>query len=373
MRWKDLPIRYGYCILIGTALGFIMGAKTYLPFLYWGETSEYQWQRYFLPHFINNTLWGFLVPVVFYFFRRFPIARGSSAGMKVKAFLASFGMAAFHEVVSNIVWFLPMDLLGIYPFTDQELNYVIGAFPSALISRLVEYWIIFALFAAIDYARRLRDKQVELARMESQLSSAQLNALRLQLQPHFLFNTLNTISSLMEISIKDAQKMVSKLGNLLRTVLEKDRRHTISLRDELLFIKSYLDIEQVRFQDRLDIRYDIDPATLDAQVPSLLLQPLVENAIKHGFARKTGSGYIQVQSLRLPSGTIRLQVADDGKGCTASLEQILEKGIGLRNVIDRLKLIYKDNYRFSLRSGEQEGFTVQIELPEVKPEAPPTA
>ena len=237
---KSLPIRYIYCIAIGIGLGAILGAKTYLPFIYWGETSEYVWQRYFMPHFINNALWGFLVPFVFYAKVRWPFTWPIQRQYFLKSFGYSLLIAAFHELFSNVIWFGPMHLLDIYPFTDKELQFVIGAFPSAMINRIVEFWIIFALFSAIDYAKKYRIKELEVAQIQTQLSQAQLNALRLQLHPHFLFNTLNTISSLMEINVKGAQKIVSKLGNLLRAVLEKDKRTTISLGEELDYIRSYL-------------------------------------------------------------------------------------------------------------------------------------
>jgi two-component system LytT family sensor kinase len=368
---KRLPIPYLYCILIGIALGLIMGAKTYLPFIYWEETQDYQWQRYFLPHFVNNTLWGFLVPIVYYFFEKIPIKKNSSWSVRLKAFGVSLLVAAFHETMSNVLWFLPMHLLDMYPFSEKELNYVIGSFPSATVNRLIEYWIIYALFAALDYSRKFRNKQLELIRMESQLSSAQLNALRLQLQPHFLFNTLNTISSLMEVSIKDARKVVSKLGNMLRTVLEKDKRNTIPLRDELEYIKSYLDIEQVRFQDRLEIRYQIDPTTLNLMLPSLILQPLVENAIRHGFANQSGDGLIELTSRRIDDHLVEISVRDNGNGSAHTSEHLLQQGIGLQNVRDRLQLIYKEQMEFSITSSPNEGFTVSLRLPDRPADSPP--
>ena len=154
-------------------------------------------------------------------------------------------MALIHEVISNLIYYVPMHFLGIVEFTNERMQFVIGAFPSAVISRLIEYWILYAIFTSIDYQRMFRDKQVELAQLESQLSGAQLNALRFQLQPHFLFNTLNTVSSLMEFDKKKSQKVLSQLGNLLRRVLDEKQRNMVELWEELEFIRSYLNIEQV--------------------------------------------------------------------------------------------------------------------------------
>lgn len=363
---KDLPIKYIYCIAIGIGLGIILGAKTYLPFIYWGETSEYVWQRYFMPHFINNALWGFLVPLVFYAYSRWPM----NWPIKRPAFLRAFGysllIAAFHELFSNVIWFVPMHLLDVYPFSEKELNFVIGAFPSAMINRVVEFWIIFALFSAIDYATKYRNKELELAQTQHQLSQAQLNALRLQLHPHFLFNTLNTISSLMEVNVKGAQKIVSKLGSLLRAVLEKDKRTTISLGEELDYIKSYLDIEQVRFHDRLQVHYEIDPSTLETRVPSFFLQPLVENAIRHGLAPSTNNGWLRIESRRLKKDRITLLVEDNGQGSSFDQKELFAKGIGLRNVKERLDLLYKDDYTLNIDTQNGEGFHFLLEIPEIK-------
>lgn len=279
-----------------------------------------------------------------------------------KVLLASFGLAIFHEAFSNVMWFLPMHIFDIHPFTQKDVEHIIGMFPSALISRLIEFWIIFGVFTAIDFQRKYRDKQIQLAQLESQLSGAQLNALRLQLQPHFLFNTLNTISSLMEINIKDAQKIVSKLGNLLRIVLEKNKKNKTPFREELEFIKSYLDIEAVRFIDRLNIEYHIEPDTLSAVVPSLILQPLVENAFKHGFSNQTENSQITVSAKRVAEQLI-ISVKDDGNGTTKSKDTLLSTGIGLKNVKERLDLIYKNAYTFDIKSGTQQGFEVILKIP----------
>lgn len=363
MKFGKLPIPYIYFILAGIAFGILMALKSYLPFLYWEETGRYVWQKYAAPHLINYGLWGFLVPFVYYFSQKYPIFRtGASNTIKIKALLASFGLAFFHEAFSNVVWFLPQYIFDIDPITEDVFDHIIGMFPSAFISRLIEYWIIFAVFTAIDYQRKYRNKQLQLAKLENQLSGAQLNALRLQLQPHFLFNTLNTISSLMEISTKDAQRIISKLGNLLRTVLEKNKRNKTPLREELAFIKSYLDIEQVRFSDRLEIEYDIDNSSLDVLVPSLILQPLVENAIKHGFSNRSEDGKIVVSTERKGS-YLELYVADDGIGTERSMENLLASGIGLKNVKERLELLYKSDFQMDIQSRIDGGFKIVLQIP----------
>ncbi len=360
---KKLPIPYIYCILIGVTVGLILGLKSYLSFMYWGETEKYSWIRYFSPHFINNALWGFLVPLVYHFMNRYSLSKSAPAKQKIKAVIACLSVAAFHEMFSYVVWFFPADWLGYYKFNMEEFKYVVGAFPSGFISRIIEYWIIYGIFTAIDYSKKYRDKQIELAQLETQLSNAQLNALRLQLHPHFLFNTLNTISSLVDISKKDAQKMISQLGNLLRTVLDKNKKQTIPLGEELEFIKNYLSIEQVRFHDRLEVNYDVDPELVETRVPSMILQPLVENAIKHGFSKRTDAGRIEVSAKKINGQKIELKVSDDGVGSEDKQEDEMVGGIGLKNVKDRLQLIYKTEASMEIHNAPGKRFEVKMFLP----------
>ncbi len=358
MRFKDLPIPYIYCILIGIFLGLFLGTRFYWAYLLYGEASEFSWNRYFAPVFTNQFWWGVLVPMVWYCYKKFDWQT-----QKLQIVGASLAVALFHEITSYFVWITPMHFLGIEAFNWESVPKILKNVPTGFIGQLVQYWIIWGIFMAMDFSKKYRDKEVELAKMENQLSNAQLNALRLQLQPHFLFNTLNTISSLMEFNIKDSQKIVSKLGNLLRTVLDKEKPTNIPFREELAFIKSYLDIEQMRFNDRLKITYDVDEQTLDTLVPSLLLQPLVENAIKHGFATKADEGEIKLRAKKLAGNQLELLVADDGDGTEIINGDVQKNGIGLKNVRNRLDLIYKDNYEMEIASAPGEGFQVIIRLP----------
>lgn len=362
MKFGKLPLPYGYFILIGLGLGLLLALRAYLPYVYWGETADYNWRRMAIPHIINYVFWGVLVPIVYYFTQKYPLIELSQRKVALKAILASVVIAFSHEILTNILWLAPLHLLGVEKVTSETINYVIGSLPSAIISRLIEYWILFFIFAALSYYKKYKNKQVELAKLENQLSSAELNALRLQLHPHFLFNTLNTISSLMEINIKDAQKIVSKLGILLRTLLDKERQNFTPLSEELNFIKSYLDIEQVRFHDRLNIIYDIAEDTLEVQVPALILQPLVENAIKHGFARQIGAGVITVIAHK-SEDVIELIVKDDGNGSEATMETLLQSGIGLQNVKERLELLYGKEAILEITTAPGAGFQVKLRLP----------
>jgi sensor histidine kinase YesM len=358
---SKLPLPYAYFILAGIAMGTLLGAKYYFSFLLWGE--KFVWHRYFFPQFINQTLWGLLVPLIYFYFLKYPLRDGQIKHNRVKALFASIGVALLHEVLSLVIWFVPLILLGTLEWSQKESNYIIGALPAGFVNQWIEYWLIYGFLMAIDYAKKYRVKQVELANIQTQLSDAKLNALKRQLQPHFLFNTLNTISSLMEINIKDAQKIVSKLGGLLRGVLDRDERNMIPLREEIAFIKNYLGIEQVRFHDRLSIVYAVEDSTLDALVPSLILQPLVENAVKHGFANQIEKGVISVITKKIANNRVQMIVKDDGNGVELPIKNVEKKGIGLQNVKNRLALIYKENYSLSIDSYTNQGFEVSIILP----------
>jgi signal transduction histidine kinase len=362
MELKKLPIPYGYGILLGIGLGILWGLKSYLLYLYWGELKHFSWWKHGYVHVVNYGFWAVLLPLVYYFFNKYKLHNSASTSEKAMAVLTSFFLAFLHEALSNLIFLYPLQWLGILEVNHEQWMRVLKSFPAAFTNRLIEYWILFAILTALDFQKKYRNKQIELAQLEQQLSNAQLKAIKGQLEPHFLFNTLNTISSLMEINVKDAQKVVSQLGALLRTVLEKNKRKLIPFEEELEFIKNYLNIEQVRFQDRLKITYNIASRTNDFPIPSLILQPLVENAIKHGFARTTGEGLIEVAAT-LEDEQIQISITDNGQGTELSQEAMLQKGQGLQIVEDRLKLLYKDQYTFSFNTAPNGGFKVQLILP----------
>ncbi len=359
---KRMPFPYWLAILAGFVLAGLFILKGFLYYAYWGEYNPERIRHMVAVHLANNVLWGVLTPIVYYFVSQYRVYPPAKWSERSKAIAASIFMAFFHETLSNIIIVIPFHLLGIEKISWENTKVILGLYPSAIIARLIEYWIIYAVFTAIDYQRKFRTKELELAQLENQLSVAQLNALRLQLQPHFLFNTLNTISSLMEFNVKGAQKIVSKLGGLLRKVLDGDNENLVELRDEIEFVRSYLDIEQVRFNDRLRVEYHIDERTLNALVPNLILQPLMENAIKHGFAQKTGDGLIEVFTT-LKDDQLCLKIADDGHGSGEDQKTLLANGIGLKNVVDRLELLYPGRFNFRIESNENQGFAVILEMP----------
>lgn len=339
----------------------LFSLRPYLGHMSWGELENYQFYRHSGVYIINFLTWGLIFPVFYYFFSRFQLNRSAPLYEKIAAVLACVIVGLLHEFISNILYYGLLNQAYDVPISKALAN-IKRSLGTALFARILEYWILYALMAGIEFQRKYRNKQLELAKLESKFSGAQLNALRLQLQPHFLFNTLNTIASLMEIDVKEAQKIISKLGRLLRTVLDNKKDNQSNLREELDFIKSYLDIEQVRFHDRLEIKYQIDDRTLDAEVPSLILQPLVENAIKHGFSKNPNRGLIEVISKKLQDD-VQMIVRDNGAGSKYPKGFLFSNGVGLRNIKERLDLIYGKAYQLDIETGENKGFAVAITLP----------
>ncbi len=231
-------------------------------------------------------------------------------------------------------------------------------------------WIMVAVYATTLFATVLPIKvwnsnrnERKLEQQQLRLNEARLAALSRQINPHFLFNTLNSVTSLIRQDPEQARQVVYKLSNILRRLLRQQENLT-PLREELSFIDDYLAIEMVRFGDKLRVVKDIDPATLDMLVPSMLLQPIVENSIRHGLASKVDGGTVRLRS-RVIAGKFQILVDDDGVGIPESkLATLFEQGIGVSNVNERLKVLFGDDYKMWIDSRLGEGTSTGIELPE---------
>jgi signal transduction histidine kinase len=226
---------------------------------------------------------------------------------------------------------------------------------------LLIYWVIVAVSQAFDYYSKYRERERRASELEKRLAQAKLQALQMQLNPHFLFNTLHSISSLMHKDVEAADRMIMRLGDLLRAALEGSDTQEVTLRQELDFLKRYLEIEQTRFGERLSVKMDIAPETLDVQVPNLILQPLVENAIRHGIEPRSRPGCIELRA-HLKQGELALEVCDNGVGLPD--DQSVDEGVGLSNTRARLHELYGEGgYRFELRRGPSGGLSVCLAIP----------
>jgi two-component system, LytTR family, sensor kinase len=223
---------------------------------------------------------------------------------------------------------------------------------------LLRYWGVVAIEHTISYHRQAREREVATSQLRAELAEARLEVLKRQLHPHFLFNTLNSISMLMFENVTLANRMLLRLSELLRAGLTTDSPHEVSLERELAFLDRYLEIERIRFGDRLTIDVDVDPATLGASVPNLLLQPLVENAIRYGVAAVDRPSKVGIYAERSGS-ELRLQVRDDGPG----LARNAKRGVGLSNTEARLRQLYGTEQRMELTTPSEGGVLVTIAIP----------
>jgi LytS/YehU family sensor histidine kinase len=216
----------------------------------------------------------------------------------------------------------------------------------------------------VEYFSRLNNEKIRVAQLSTQLSQAQLSALKMQIHPHFLFNTLNSIVGLIQTDKDSAETMTRKLSDFLRITLKNSGEMTVSLEEEFSFIKTYLDIEKVRFQKRLTIEFCCDENILSAKVPNLILQPLVENSIKHGISRRKKDGRIKISAFR-DDDFLVLEVLDNGdwSGIVHNGIEPEKSGVGLKNTAARLKQIYGNNHFFSLTKDEETETIATIKIP----------
>ncbi len=303
-----------------------------------------------------------LVPVVFALGRRFPFTKETWLRNLPIHVLAWLVFSALNNVVYTIYELIhPLALhasLSFAAFVEQ--------YPRALAGRFTWDAAIYLVFhgvgRAIDYYYRNKERDLRMARLERQLAEARLSALKMQIHPHFLFNTLHAISSLMDENIAAARTMIARLSDFLRLTLDHVAKQKVTVAEELSFLENYLAIEEVRFQDRLKITKNVSEKALSASVPNLILQPLVENAVRHGIAPKSTAGKIEI-SIQTENGRLEIAIADDGRGAANGTNAKNGDGVGLSNTKSRLAEMYGDDFSLDCGNREGGGFEVRISLP----------
>jgi LytS/YehU family sensor histidine kinase len=297
-------------------------------------------------------------PLVSWLARRFPFERGKILRSLPVHLLTGTVFSLISLVMYLTVYLVVNQIARQFSFAANFKALLFAEFHSCFFI----YLSIVGLTHAYDYHKRYRERELAASQLKAQLVQAQLDVLKMQLHPHFLFNTLNTISVLMTKDVEAANRMLGHLSDLLRAALKNAHTHEVSLSEEFEFLKSYLEIEQTRFSDRLEISTYIDPETLEACVPSLILQPLVENAIRYGIAPRADTGHLEIRAERV-NGTIQLQVRDDGPGLQDEFHQHSADRVGLSNTRARLEQLYGSEYRFDLHNASEGGLVVTINIP----------
>jgi two-component system LytT family sensor kinase len=360
---KQKPVRWG--------LVWAISIVTWVFLIACYAGLSYRWQRdhglraNFLYDLIMPSLaYGIalvLSPGIYWLARRYPI----EAGTWKKNIPLHLGGIVFYSVVHAVMRVysypiyaanskvLPRNLSSVW---EMFLSYTYDDGTSVYIPVLV-------IAQMIAYHQKFRDRELRATQLERQLLESQLQALKMQLQPHFLFNTMHSISALMHVNVEAADKMMSQLSDLLRLSLETANVQQSSLQRELDFLGAYLQIEQTRFSDRLSISMQIDPDTYDAKVPYMLMQPLVENAVRHGVSRLPRDGRVTVKARR-EGQWLRLSIEDNGPGFEFPLlGNGSNPGVGLPNTLSRLERLYGESFSFAVNPVTGGGVEVVVRLP----------
>lgn len=348
-RWTRWTLVFAFWTLLALSYALSAGLSEL------SDGNPPTWSRMVLWNLTNFWLWMLLVPAIARL-GRFTGTRGWGRFCLVHI-PASIAIASVQVPLRiSIFWML----CGPRQPTVHTLGeYMRGEFVGSFHLAVLTYWVILVVLRGMESQRKLRDEKVRSARLETQLAQSQLQALRMQLQPHFLFNTLNAISALALAEPLRARRMISRLSDLLRLTLEERHAQLVPLSRELEFIRNYLDIQQERFRDRLETEFDIAAEALLAEVPSMILQPLVENALRHGLLAKATGGRLRVLA-RSDGVHLHLHVEDDGLGVPAGSAA---EGVGLGNTRARLQMLFGSAASLRMQAREDGGTRVELQLP----------
>ena len=314
--------------------------------------------------FVESYLWAALTPPIFWLSSRF--ALDARPWLRRMLLLLVVGLLVA-LTVDHVTTFLRLHAMVTHhqPHPVPDHGPRLGGIELWFLNDLIVYLAVLAAGFAREYFIRYRGRveetvrlQAQADRLHAQLAQARLDALRTQLDPHFLFNTLNAVSALVERDPRGVRRMISLLGELLRHTLEGAREQEVPLAQEMRVVERYLEIMQIRFEGRLELAVHTSPAVAEALVPSLVLQPLVENALRHGIDRTTGTGRVQITAAE-QDGRVVLRVRDHGPG----LSPAATEGVGVRNTRARLEQLYGDAQSFTLRPAEGGGTVAEVTLP----------
>jgi two-component system, LytTR family, sensor kinase len=320
---------------------------------------QHAWSRLFFAVLMSWLVWALATPLVICLGQRFPPSRWRPLRTWFVHLGACLVIGAVYSAWAAMLQLLlrPWGYAQVTGFGKTWFSVFYGEFHLFLIL----YAAILAISHTLESGRRLAQRETEAARLNEQLSRAQLDALRRQLEPHFLFNTLNAIAGLVRETRNDAAViMIVGLSDLLRRVLEASDKQEVSLREEMEFLETYLDIQKTRFADRLQLTVDVPREFLAAQVPSLILQPMVENAIQHGIGTRAAGGAIRITAAQ-DNESLTLSVYNDGPRIPEDWEQ-LRSGVGISNVRTRLQSLYGGACSLNIRNHER-GVEVLLSVP----------
>jgi two-component system, LytTR family, sensor kinase len=322
--------------------------------------QDWPWALVQVPRWLT---WALVTPLIFRAADRFPFRSDRLARSIWTHLLIAIAISTAIELVWLQITLVMQAYLEPQVLARARMNWA-EVYSTVILSRLVSgaftYGAVLGVATTLGYHRRFRERELRTAQLEAQLALAQVQALKMQVHPHFLFNTLHAITVLIREDPTSATRVVTRLGDLLRLTLSRATTAEVSFRRELEILRLYLEIERTRFHDRLEISYDVQPATLTALVPDLVLQPIVENAIRHGVSPKAGTGRIQVRSRR-DGDWLTLEIRDNGAGLSQTRPR--PDGIGLSTTRARLERLYGERQELTLENLPEGGCVARIRIP----------
>ncbi len=360
--YNNLPIAFNKLIVCALVISVFFILKAYTNHLINEYNYPFSWLLVSLKISITYLLWVILTPLVYFLTKILQNKSKLTIRSIVKFLLVSLVLTVFHQLISSraddFINYLSSGYLKSFFGHNNSVVLVIGSFSS-----FIELLVIVAVFLAFDYQKKFLINQ-------KALIASQLNALRMQLQPHFLFNTLHSIASMIDIDTRNAQKMLSKLGALLRSMLEYDAEQLVTVKDELNFIKDYLDLEQVRYQDRVTINYNIAKEAMLIKIPNMIFQPLVENAVKYGIIPTIDDGEIHINikleySDSLDGDALVLQITNTFNNENNYVKPV-STGVGLINIRKRLQQFYNNQFLFTSNFETPKLYIAKMTLPIIK-------
>lgn len=357
VSWNSIQIAFA----VWTILGLSFASESYLRNYKSGRILPV-W--IFLIEFLTEFyLYALLSIPVFMLGKKFPLRiKGSKKTVFINYSIHLIASIIFSIVnvftATGITWLWQREMFPAF-FT---LNMILD--PHFLHRGVVVYWGIIVVGIGIEYFRGYNGEKLRVAELSSKLSDARLNALKMQIHPHFLFNTLNSIVGLIQEDRKAAEEMTTRLSDFLRMTLQSSTEPFVTLEKEIHFLKTYLDIEKIRFQERLTVEFKYDEKTASAKIPNLILQPLVENSIKHGINNLKENGKIEI-SARRDGNRLILKIFDNGNSKKPKTPDFsdMQSGLGLKNTQERLQQIYGENFSFDIKSNIENGITATIDIP----------
>ena len=349
-RWSQI---WSVGLVLWTLLAFLSAAGAHVYTASLG--APISWTQLLAWNLTISFIWSLLTPIVYGLSLRYTFDRNRwrlslviHAGASV--LLAFAGAVALVLINPYVTWTKEPSV----PFLAHVL--------SRTFMDIQRYWYVLLITQAIAFYGKYQERQLISSQLEAQLARAQLEVLKIQLEPHFLFNTLNSIAALARHDGPAAEHMTLQLADLLRMSLDGMGVHEVPLYQELTFLQKYVDIQQVRFHDRLRVETTIDPRTLDTLVPSFILQPLVENAIRHGIGPRRAPGFIHIATWR-DHDDVWMEIRDNGIGFTRGRGLMPPEGVGLRNTRGRLQQLYNEDHAMVLEDAPGGGCTVKIRVP----------